>query len=584
MVCTRTKKLALFLWAAHLHLAAAAKVPLSNADSLQGALNGLIAQPKRPEWPEEYEVAWEFAVPYVKRLQTEGLRYTYKAWQDTKNSRQKVTRDGVETAMEFAAENIMHQIYPRIDQYACRTLEIDGGKGPTRHLLQANQPELTFLLPDITGKRWVFNGTQDFNGKPAHVYRWEVKEDEGYGKVVSQYNFWVSKEGAPLQLHMWGINLYTGGHFDEWISTYTDFKAGPLAEDVWSVPDFCPKEPSVMLPQHRETGLTADLRRMLPNAHYGDEAYDAFVHKFGRRHRTHEEYQGRSQVFQDSVRLIQELNAAADSHTHGVNHFADWTRDEFEVLMLPNRGKPRPPLWPEGQQPAVHERRVAGHMLPSTLDWRHTGADSPVKDQAACGSCWAFGAIGSLEAAYFRETGRPLLLSEQHLMDCAWDTGNTACMGGFQNLAFQWVFNHSGVASEAEYPYEGVSNFCRQPKTPAASFKGKYVEVQGGELALMDALFTKGPMTVSVDAAPDSFRFYSSGVFKEPKCHSKLAKLDHAVIVSGYGTTESGEDYWLVKNTWSPFWGEEGYIRIARQPHDCGIATQPTYVELDIQS
>ena len=66
-----------------------------------------------------------------------------------------------------------------------------------------------------------------------------------------------------------------------------------------------------------------------------------------------------------------------------------------------------------------------------------------------------------------------------------------------------------------------------------------------------------------------------------PRCETELDKLDHAVIVSGYGTSEEGQDYWLVKNTWSTHWGEEGYIRIARQPDDCGIATQPIYIDFD---
>ncbi len=62
-----------------------------------------------------------------------------------------------------------------------------------------------------------------------------------------------------------------------------------------------------------------------------------------------------------------------------------------------------------------------------------------------------------------------------------------------------------------------------------------------------------------------------------------LADLSHAVLVSGYGTTDEGQDYWLVKNTWSALWGDKGYIRIARNPHDCGIATQPMYVELKLE-
>lgn len=61
------------------------------------------------------------------------------------------------------------------------------------------------------------------------------------------------------------------------------------------------------------------------------------------------------------------------------------------------------------------------------------------------------------------------------------------------------------------------------------------------------------------------------------------ADLDHAVLVSGYGTTDEGHDYWLVKNTWSSYWGDQGYIKIARSPHDCGIATQPMYVDLKLE-
>lgn len=59
--------------------------------------------------------------------------------------------------------------------------------------------------------------------------------------------------------------------------------------------------------------------------------------------------------------------------------------------------------------------------------------------------------------------------------------------------------------------------------------------------------------------------------------------LDHAVLVSGYGTTEDGHDYWLVKNTWSALWGDKGFIKIARNPQDCGIKTQPMYVELKLK-
>lgn len=86
---------------------------------------------------------------------------------------------------------------------------------------------------------------------------------------------------------------------------------------------------------------------------------------------------------------LQEHNSNS-GHTHklAVNRFADWHKEEFLATILPNHGQPKPSISPKGKQPLRHETRVPEHMLPSTVDWRGTGADSPVKDQASCGSCW----------------------------------------------------------------------------------------------------------------------------------------------------------------------------------------------------
>ena len=109
----------------------------------------------------------------------------------------------------------------------------------------------------------------------------------------------------------------------------------------------------------------------------------------------------------------------------------------------------------------------------------------------------------------------------------------------------------------------------------------KYVWVQGGADGLREALLTKGPMTVSVDASPEDFALYSSGIYNNSKCQEKLSRLDHAVVVSGYGEDlATKQKYWIVKNTWSVRWGEEGYLRIAVSPDDCGISSQPLYLEL----
>lgn len=97
----------------------------------------------------------------------------------------------------------------------------------------------------------------------------------------------------------------------------------------------------------------------------------------------------------------------------------------------------------------------------------------------------------------------------------------------------------------------------------------------------MEALLTKGPLTVSIDASADDMSFYKSGVYANPACATEESELDHAVMLSGYGE-QDGVPYWIVKNTWSTYWGEEGYLRVSRRPDDCGISSQVMYAEMEV--
>ena len=68
-----------------------------------------------------------------------------------------------------------------------------------------------------------------------------------------------------------------------------------------------------------------------------------------------------------------------------------------------------------------------------------------------------------------------------------------------------------------------------------------------------------------------AFQLYTSGVLTQ-NCGTLL---DHAVIAVGYGN-ESGQDYFLVRNSWGSSWGDQGYIKIATSSTDsapgvCGI-------------
>ena len=71
------------------------------------------------------------------------------------------------------------------------------------------------------------------------------------------------------------------------------------------------------------------------------------------------------------------------------------------------------------------------------------------------------------------------------------------------------------------------------------------------------------PVSVAIEADQREFQLYQGGVFDAP-CGTAL---DHGVLVTGYGTDEDGQDFWIVKNSWGPLWGDQGFIKLARSAH-----------------
>jgi C1A family cysteine protease len=86
------------------------------------------------------------------------------------------------------------------------------------------------------------------------------------------------------------------------------------------------------------------------------------------------------------------------------------------------------------------------------------------------------------------------------------------------------------------------------------------------------------PVSIAIEADTKYFQSYSSGVLTSTSCGQNL---DHGVLIVGYGT-ENGIKYWLVKNSWSTSWGDQGYVKIARSESTndagiCGIAMQTSF-------
>jgi cathepsin L len=211
------------------------------------------------------------------------------------------------------------------------------------------------------------------------------------------------------------------------------------------------------------------------------------------------------------------------------------------------------------------------------VDWRQKGYVTPVKNQGQCGSCWAFSATGSLEGQTFKKTGKLVSLSEQQLVDCSGKFGNDGCNGGMVDSAFAYIKANGGLDTEESYPYLAKDDQCHfNPQAVGAKDTGFTDIEQGSESQLQEAVASNGPVSVAIDASHETFQFYKSGVYNEPECSS--SQLDHGVLVVGYGQSDAGEAFWIVKNSWGPTWGDSGYIMMSRNKNNqCGIASSASF-------
>ncbi|KAK8794814.1 hypothetical protein WA158_001795 [Blastocystis sp. Blastoise] len=329
-------------------------------------------------------------------------------------------------------------------------------------------------------------------------------------------------------------------------------------------------------------------------------SYDQYLSQFNKPLLKNGEYNFRKQVYDSNLKFINEFNRRNETFQLGLTRFTDLTSEEYSSGFC-SCSFPISSL-SENNNKYKKTNGTSIQDLPSKIDWRSNNVVSRVRDQGNCGSCYAFAILGSIESLYAIRTGTLYELSPQQVVDCSVKKGNSGCSGGSFPATYNYI-QQEGLTLETSYPYIAVDQNC-QPFHSVVNITG-YEYITDGDETILQQYVSKQPVAVLVSATQPTFQHYIKGVLTG-ECSG--TNLNHATIIVGYGimycskfynkpinntlyTTnndyrdsidlcqnESNDiSYWIMKNSWGPNWGENGYIRILKGRTNkglCGLAQQ----------
>ena len=327
--------------------------------------------------------------------------------------------------------------------------------------------------------------------------------------------------------------------------------------------------------------------------------FQAWSTQFRKSYATPAEKQHRLKVFFQNLQKIQSDNKRFQ-HTSGLTKFSDLTKEEF---LIKHTGLKYDPTVVSTNK--VYNPKQVG-AEPRSVDWRPLMV--PVKNQGSCGSCWSFGAVAGLEFGYnvaygnvvkplrsaaskssgssstpsgsasssgssgssgSSSTDNKVSFSEQQLVDCARiKYGNFGCNGGLHDNAYRYMAA-MGMMTEEAYPYTAKDGKCQYDASQIVMQPNSmyyFIDIpQEDPVALQNAV-SERVLSVGLDAT--NLQNYFHGVIVDDPSTS----INHSVAIVGYGHDQKQNvDYWLVRNSWGPDWGEEGYFRVLKDLKAKGV-------------
>ncbi len=204
--------------------------------------------------------------------------------------------------------------------------------------------------------------------------------------------------------------------------------------------------------------------------------------------------------------------------------------------------------------------------LPEYFDWTDYHGQNYmtlVRNQAACGGCWAFSTIAALEGnanVFYNDPSLDLDMSEQDLISCYMGDGCDGANEEEIEYGFSNYLRNTGVATESCFRFTATNDFCSNKcvdwQDDAWKILG-YRDVTLSMDAIKQAIMDYGPVAVGMIVYED-FPAYSEGIYSHT---TEEIEGYHSVALVGFGE-ENGVKYWIAKNSWAYWWGESGYFRI----------------------